>query len=224
MAITSLDGLIAGMQPPVDFTKGWRALRSVGRLYSPFYNAGYPGAAVAPTPGIAGAELSPPMRGSLPSTDGGSQRSTLARFRGFCDRAGVLLLCDRLWHNSGILCDHHDRTDHQLGRSAGPWTDTGPSTARASWFGLRSRPRHRAAAPPSTRSSTPTRPARGPGPAHPGSPTRAGSIAGSSTITRWPQGTPGPLHPDLHLDGVDDLRRGAPRHAIGCWRGCPCRR
>lgn len=106
MAITTLDGVIAGMRPPEDILKIGIA-GVVGRHYSPFYVAGRPGAAVAPTPGIAGAALTT-YAGQIPFTNpAGGQNSYLARFiagaqSGTANISGQILLCDRLWHNSGI--------------------------------------------------------------------------------------------------------------------------
>mgnify|MGYP003511115712 CR=1 FL=1 len=100
MAITTLDGAIAGMLPPENLIKVGAATVA-GRHYSPFYVAGRPGAAVAPTPGLAGAALTT-YTGQIPFTNPGSGNSYLARFSGACNVAGTLLLCDRLWHNSGF--------------------------------------------------------------------------------------------------------------------------
>lgn len=100
MAITTLDGVIAGMRPPEDFLK-IGAATVAGRFYSPFYVAGRPGAAVAPSPGVAGAALTS-YAGQIPWTNPVSGNSYLARFTGSCNVAGTLLVCDRLWHNSGL--------------------------------------------------------------------------------------------------------------------------
>ena len=100
MAITTLDGVIAGMQPPEEFLKVGAGTQVVGRMYSPFYVTGRPGAAVAPTPGIAGAALTT-YAGQIPFTNGASDQY-LARFAAQSLTTGVLFLCDRLWHNSGI--------------------------------------------------------------------------------------------------------------------------
>ncbi len=51
MAITTLDGLLAGMQYPREFIKAVTPTLVVGRPHSLFYLAGVPGAAAAPTPG-----------------------------------------------------------------------------------------------------------------------------------------------------------------------------
>jgi hypothetical protein len=101
MAITTLDGAIAGMAPPVYFSKAVTGNLVAGRPFSPFYLAGIPGAAVAPTPGLAGAALTS-YAGQLP-IPAASGNTHLARFSGVDSaQAGVLLLCDRLWHNSGF--------------------------------------------------------------------------------------------------------------------------
>ena len=101
MAITTLDGALAGMQPPVEFNKGVTGTMVAGRAHSLFYLPGIPGAAVAPSPGIGGAALTS-YAGQLPFTNPGSGNTYLARFFGQATIAGTLLLCDRLWHNSGI--------------------------------------------------------------------------------------------------------------------------
>jgi hypothetical protein len=101
VAITTLDGAIAGMQPPENFLKVGAATVA-GRYYSPFYVAGRPGAATAPSPGLSGAALTS-YSGQIPWTNPTTGNSYLARFYGSVNVAGVLCLCDRLWHNSGIV-------------------------------------------------------------------------------------------------------------------------
>lgn len=100
MAITTLDGAIAGMLAPVDLMKNGAATVA-GRFYSPFYVAGYPGAAAAPSPGIAGAALTT-YAGQIPWTNPGAGNSYLARLSGTASQTGTIYLCDRLWHNSGF--------------------------------------------------------------------------------------------------------------------------
>lgn len=101
MAITTLDGALAGMRPPEFFAKGATGTMAAGRPMSLFYLAGAPGAAAAPSPGIAGAALTS-YAGQIPVPTA-SGNTHLARFSGVhSGQAGVLLLCDRLWHNSGI--------------------------------------------------------------------------------------------------------------------------
>ena len=100
MAITTIDSLVAGMQPPLSAMKVG-ASTTIGRLYSPFYVAGNPGAAVAPTPGIAGAALTTYL-GQLPFLNPVAGEARLAGFSANANVAGELWLCDRLWHNSGM--------------------------------------------------------------------------------------------------------------------------
>lgn len=101
MAITTLDGALAGMQYPREFAKAVTGTMVAGRPISLFYLAGMPGAAVAPTPGIGGAVLTT-YAGQIPFSNPVSGNTYLSRFQGQATIAGTLLLCDRLWHNSGI--------------------------------------------------------------------------------------------------------------------------
>lgn len=101
MAITTLDGLVAGFKQPKFFYKGLSGTLVAGRPFSPFYTAGIPGAAAAPTPGLAGAALTS-YAGQIPFDNPGAGNSYLARFAGAVGQAGILMLCDRLWHNSGF--------------------------------------------------------------------------------------------------------------------------
>ena len=102
MAITTVDGALAGMKPPEFYAKALTGTLVVGRMFSPFYLAGIPGAAVAPTPGVAGAALTS-YAGQIP-IPAASGNTHLARFSGVSSaQAGSLMLCDRLWHNSGIV-------------------------------------------------------------------------------------------------------------------------
>lgn len=101
MAITTLDGLIAGMQYPCEFVKAATPTLVAGRPHSLFYLAGIPGAAIAPSPGLSGVALTS-YAGQLPFANPASGNSYLARLVGQATIAGQLILCDRLWHNSGF--------------------------------------------------------------------------------------------------------------------------
>lgn len=102
MAISTVDEAIAGMQPPQEFLKGATGTMVVGRPISLFYMTGFPGAAVAPSPGIGGAALTS-YTGQIPWTNPTSGNKYLARFAAHSGAVpGTLLLCDRLWHNSGL--------------------------------------------------------------------------------------------------------------------------
>jgi len=100
MAITTLDGIIAGMRPPEEFYKPGAGTQVVGRPYSLFYTAGMPGAAATPTPGIQGIALTS-YAGQLGFSNPVSGNSYLARFAAESTVIGTVLLCDRLWHSSG---------------------------------------------------------------------------------------------------------------------------
>ena len=102
MAVTSLDGVISGMRPPEDFLKVGAAMQAAGIWHSYFYTAGRPGAAAAPSPGLAGEALTT-YSGQLPWTNPASGNSYLARLELAASAVGVLALLDRLWHNSGIV-------------------------------------------------------------------------------------------------------------------------
>jgi len=101
MAIITLDQALAGMQYPREIIKAATPALVAGRPHSLFYLAGMPGAAVAPTPGVAGVALTT-YAGQIPFTNPISGNSYLARLHGQATQAGTLLLCDRLWHNSGM--------------------------------------------------------------------------------------------------------------------------
>lgn len=102
MAITTLDGALAGMQYPRTFAKAVTGTMVAGRPHSLFYLAGTPGAAVAPSPGLAGAALTT-YAGQIPFSNPVSGNTYLARFQGQATIAGTLVLADRLWHNSGLV-------------------------------------------------------------------------------------------------------------------------
>lgn len=102
MAITTLDGLIAGLRPPELLMKTGTTMEAAGVLHSLFYTAGRPGAAVAPSPGLAGAALTS-YGGQVPYTDPVAGNGYLARLEAHASIAGCLIVADRLWHNSGLV-------------------------------------------------------------------------------------------------------------------------
>lgn len=102
MSITTIDQLIAGMRPAIEFSKAVTPSLTAGRPHSLFYLAGLPGAATAPSPGLSGAALTT-YDGQLPFGNPSSGSCYLARLQAMsASLSGTLLLCDRLWHNSGI--------------------------------------------------------------------------------------------------------------------------
>lgn len=100
MSISTVQGAINGRQRQVDFSKA-SPVMVAARPASYFYSAGFPAAAAAPTPGIGG-EVLTSYAGQLPFTNPASGNSYLSRFQATAGVAGTLLICDRLWHNSGI--------------------------------------------------------------------------------------------------------------------------
>jgi len=124
VAITTLDGVLAGMQPPQTSMKVGAAT-TAGRWYSPFYVAGLPGAAVAPTPGLSGAALTS-YAGQIPWTNPVTGNSYLARLSAACNATGRLRICDRLWHNSGITTTI--ATTQTISSAAWPARDSNGST------------------------------------------------------------------------------------------------
>jgi hypothetical protein len=101
MAITTRDALLAGMQPAKFFMKVGTPTLVIGRMHSLFYLNGIPGAAVAPTPGVAGAALTT-YGGQIPFTNPVSGNTHLSRLYMQSSAAGSSIVADRLWHNSGL--------------------------------------------------------------------------------------------------------------------------
>lgn len=104
MAITTLDGVLAGMQPPVAFAKAVTGTMVAGRPWSTWALAGNPGAGSFDTTlaGVALSQTSAAVAGALRFVNPVSGNSYLARLAGSATIAGTLVLCDRLWHNGGF--------------------------------------------------------------------------------------------------------------------------
>ena len=100
MAITTLDGAIAGMQWPRYFAKAVTPTMVAGRPQSLWGIGGNPGAGTFDTT-LNGVTLTSSVNGQIPFTNPASGNSYLARLQGSATIAGTLLLCDRLWHNGG---------------------------------------------------------------------------------------------------------------------------
>lgn len=106
MAITTLDGALAGMQIPKPLTKVGIATAAVGAMrgYTPWYVAGNPGAATASSDGINGAAVTGnAVAGQIPRTNPSSANAYLARFSMSASTAGTMWLIDRLWQNSALV-------------------------------------------------------------------------------------------------------------------------
>ena len=102
MAITTVDGAIAGARPPEEILKNGATMEAAGVMHSLFYTAGRPGAAVAPSPGLNGAALTT-YAGQIPWTNPGAGNSYMFRVEASATLAGRLSIYDRLWHNSGLV-------------------------------------------------------------------------------------------------------------------------
>jgi hypothetical protein len=105
MAITTLDGVIAGMQSPKPFYKAGITMAAVAaqRGYTHWYRNGNPGAAVANAAGVNGAAVTGnSVAGQIPRSDPGSGNAHLARLQLSSSATGTLWLIDRLWNNSGL--------------------------------------------------------------------------------------------------------------------------
>ena len=102
MAITSVDSALAGMRPPVYMAKQLASGLVTARPLSTFYLPGSLGAAAVVNSSPVGVALTS-ASGQIP-VPAVFNNTHLARFSGVCSsQPGLLLLCDRLWHNSGIL-------------------------------------------------------------------------------------------------------------------------
>jgi len=103
MAITTIDGAIAGMQWPRVIMKGITPTMVVGKAQSLWTLAGTVGVGAQDTTlnGIALDGGSTNIVGQIPWTNPGSGNSYLARVQAGATVAGTLLLCDRLWMNGG---------------------------------------------------------------------------------------------------------------------------
>ena len=101
MAITTLDGAIAGMQPPYLIAKALTGTMVAGRFQSLYPLAGLPGAGSydATLNGAVYSSSSTIPNGIIRHVDPGSGNSYLARFTGSCTQAAAVMLLDRLWDN-----------------------------------------------------------------------------------------------------------------------------
>ncbi len=105
--LREMNALLAGGSPegnrPVGtFAKAITPTLVAGRPHSLWYLGGNPGAGSAPAAGIGGEILENPVNGQLPFTDPVGLSAYLTQLNAYATQAGLLLLCDRLWQNSGI--------------------------------------------------------------------------------------------------------------------------
>jgi hypothetical protein len=104
MAITTLDGVIAGAQWPRYFAKAITPTLVAGKPQSLWGLGGNPGAGAFDTTlaGVALSSTSANVNGQINFVDPVSGNSYLARLQAAATIGGTLLLCDRLWHNGGF--------------------------------------------------------------------------------------------------------------------------
>lgn len=104
MAITTMNQLLAGMQPTRYFAKGATTTLVAGRPVSLWSLPGSPGAGAYDNTlnGIALSSTASPVAGTINFVNPPvSTNSYLARLQANASQSGVLLLVDRLWHNGG---------------------------------------------------------------------------------------------------------------------------
>lgn len=109
MPITSADGVIAGFQAPVPIAKVGVTMAVAGsmRAHTQWYAPGSPGASVATAIGVNGQAVTPGLGtsvdGRIRRTNPVSGNAYLGRLAITANQTGVLMLVDRLWHNSGLV-------------------------------------------------------------------------------------------------------------------------
>lgn len=103
MAITNLDGALAGMRPPQSIAKAITATLVAGRPASLWSLGGSPGAGSFDSTlnGVVLSSTSALVNGQIPHYDPASGNSYLARMTASATQVGSLLLLDRIWHNGG---------------------------------------------------------------------------------------------------------------------------
>jgi hypothetical protein len=103
MAITTLDGALAGMRPPQSINKAITATLVAGRPASLWSLGGSPGAGSFDNTlnGVTLSSSSANVAGQIPHFDPASGNSYLARLTAAATQAGTLMLLDRIWHNGG---------------------------------------------------------------------------------------------------------------------------
>lgn len=103
MSILTQDAIVAGMRPPVRFSKAVTATLVAGRPASLWSLAGAPGAGSFDTTlnGVVLSSSSSMVAGQLRHVDPAAGNSYLAFLQAVATQDGVLEIRDRLWHNGG---------------------------------------------------------------------------------------------------------------------------
>lgn len=104
MTILTADGALAGMLPVTPFAKAITPTMVAGRPQSLWGLGGNPGAGSFST-SLAGAALSSTsaqVNGQIRHNDPVAGNAHINQFMGQATQAGLLMVCDRLWHNGGF--------------------------------------------------------------------------------------------------------------------------
>lgn len=104
MALTTLDGLVAGAIPPAPIYKASQTAEGAGTFHSLFLAAGIPGAGSAPPAYTAGSGYmcSRTTQGAIPFANPGSGETRLVKMAMAGATVGTVILYDRLWTCSGF--------------------------------------------------------------------------------------------------------------------------
>jgi hypothetical protein len=134
MAITTLDGIIAGAKPPIHFIKTTGTMEAAAVPHSLAYAGGMPGPAVAPTSALAGDALTS-YAGQLPMPSFANNTYLMKFCAASYVTGGTLILIDRLWHNAGI--DETQTTAQTINSAAWPARDiTGTTNGAGVMIGI----------------------------------------------------------------------------------------
>jgi len=129
MAITTEDGIVAGMKPPVAFTKATFTGEAAGQFHNLAHVAGNPGAWTLGAPGLAGVAISTSgqIGGNLNFENPSSANAYLAKLAASVGANIVgLLLYDLLWYNTGLA--EATTTAQTVNSAAWPARDADGST------------------------------------------------------------------------------------------------
>lgn len=106
MAIATLDALIAGLAGTTAQHRAFMKVftpQAAGAHWSLWNMVGNPGAAATPSSGVAGDVPTDATAGAFPFTNpAGGADSYISRIGGVTGQTTMLILYDRLWHNSGL--------------------------------------------------------------------------------------------------------------------------
>lgn len=101
MAITTLEGLAAASQSPYSFYKTDLTHTAIGTWVCEDLFGTVPAAMTAPASGVNGEALTATIGLPFPTPTGG-ENVYLSQFSANASHYGILMLCDRLWQNSGL--------------------------------------------------------------------------------------------------------------------------